>query len=90
MFLYVLLCCVGVVHCYGNGQVSAVCQSMTPKHAPYSVQTTTAPFTVTANKATFKEGDQITGEADSAAICFEYKLVLPHEVAVVDNLNRSV
>ncbi|XP_059380150.1 putative ferric-chelate reductase 1 [Carassius carassius] len=59
MFLYVLLCCVGVVHCYGNGRVSSVCGSMMPNHGS-NAQTSTAPFTVTADKITFKEGDQIT------------------------------
>lgn len=61
MLLYVLLCCVGVVHCYGHGRVSGVCGSMTPSHGA-NAQTSTAPFTVTADKTTFKEGDQITGE----------------------------
>uniref|UniRef100_A0A8C2K5Z9 Wu:fj05g07 n=1 Tax=Cyprinus carpio TaxID=7962 RepID=A0A8C2K5Z9_CYPCA len=60
MFLFVLLCCVGVVHCYGNGLVSSVCGTMTPKHGSNSAQTSAAPFTVTADKTTFKEGDQIT------------------------------
>ncbi|XP_058622044.1 putative ferric-chelate reductase 1 [Onychostoma macrolepis] len=60
MFLYVLLCCVGVVHCYGNGRVGAVCGSMTPGHGSNIAQSSSAPFTVTADKTTFKEGDQIT------------------------------
>ncbi|XP_026115172.1 putative ferric-chelate reductase 1 isoform X1 [Carassius auratus] len=60
MFLYVLFCCVGVVHCYGNGLVSVVCDSMTPIHRSYSAQSTTAPFSITTDKTTFKEGDQIT------------------------------
>ncbi|KAL0156473.1 hypothetical protein M9458_047719, partial [Cirrhinus mrigala] len=60
MFLYVLLCCVGVVHGYGNGAVGVVCDTMTPKHGSNTPQTGTAPFTVTADKTTFKEGDQIT------------------------------
>uniref|UniRef100_A0A671N3J0 Putative ferric-chelate reductase 1 n=1 Tax=Sinocyclocheilus anshuiensis TaxID=1608454 RepID=A0A671N3J0_9TELE len=59
MFLYGLLCCVGVVHCYGHGRVSEVCGSMTPNHGS-SAQTSTAPFNITADKTTFKEGDQIT------------------------------
>lgn len=62
MFLYVLLCCVGVVHCYSHGRVSGVCDTMTPNHGSNSAQTGPAPFTVTADKTTFKEGDQITGE----------------------------
>ncbi|XP_050953586.1 putative ferric-chelate reductase 1 [Labeo rohita] len=60
MFLYVLLCCVGVVHCYSHGRVSGVCDTMTPNHGSNSAQTGPAPFTVTADKTTFKEGDQIT------------------------------
>uniref|UniRef100_A0A8C2ACY6 Wu:fj05g07 n=1 Tax=Cyprinus carpio TaxID=7962 RepID=A0A8C2ACY6_CYPCA len=60
MFLYVLLCCVGVVHCYGHGRVSEVCGSMTPNHGSNSAQSSTAPFSITADKTTFKEGDQIT------------------------------
>uniref|UniRef100_A0A672L2X9 Amylo-alpha-1, 6-glucosidase, 4-alpha-glucanotransferase n=1 Tax=Sinocyclocheilus grahami TaxID=75366 RepID=A0A672L2X9_SINGR len=60
MFLYVLLCCVGVVRCYGNGLVSSVCGSMKPNHGSNSAQTSTAPFTVTADNTAFKEGDQIT------------------------------
>ncbi|XP_052399219.1 putative ferric-chelate reductase 1 isoform X1 [Carassius gibelio] len=60
MFLYVLLCCVGVVHCYGNGLVSAACDSMTPVHGGNSAQSTNAPFSITTDKTTFKEGDQIT------------------------------
>ncbi|XP_016134459.1 putative ferric-chelate reductase 1 [Sinocyclocheilus grahami] len=60
MFLYVLLCCVGVVHCYGHGRVSEVCGSMMPSHGSNSAQTSTAPFNITADKTTFKEGDQIT------------------------------
>ncbi len=61
MFLYVLLCCVGVVHCYGHGRVSSVCGSMTPSHGSNIAQSSIAPFTVTADNTTFKEGDQITG-----------------------------
>ncbi|XP_043082115.1 putative ferric-chelate reductase 1 isoform X2 [Puntigrus tetrazona] len=59
MFLYVLLCCVGVVCCYSSGYVSEVCGSMTPNHGS-SAQSGTAPFTVTADKTAFKAGDQIT------------------------------
>ncbi|KAK7123546.1 hypothetical protein R3I93_021847 [Phoxinus phoxinus] len=60
MFLYVLLACVGIVQCYPGGQVSRSCGSLMPTHAGASGQTSPSPFTVTAGKTTFKEGDEIT------------------------------
>ncbi|KAK7118563.1 hypothetical protein R3I94_022150 [Phoxinus phoxinus] len=60
MFLYVLLACVvGIVQCYSSGLVSGSCGSLMPGHGTIG-QTSTSPFTVTAGKTTFKEGDEIT------------------------------
>ncbi|XP_056105185.1 putative ferric-chelate reductase 1 [Rhinichthys klamathensis goyatoka] len=59
MFLYVLLACVGIAQCYPGGQVSGSCGSLMPVHGS-NAQTSNSPFTVTAGKTTFKEGDEIT------------------------------
>lgn len=65
MLLYVLLACVGIVQCYSGGLVSGSCGSLMPGHGTNG-QGSNSPFTVTAGKTTFKEGDEITGEAASA------------------------
>ncbi|NP_001083026.2 putative ferric-chelate reductase 1 precursor [Danio rerio] len=56
--LFILVLCVGLVQSYKNGLVSEVCDSMMPNHGA-NAQTSSPPFTVTADKTTFKEGDQI-------------------------------
>ncbi|KAL1248469.1 hypothetical protein QQF64_021787 [Cirrhinus molitorella] len=85
MFLYVLVCCVGVVHCYGNGAVSEVCGSMTPRHGA-DAQTTTAPFTVTADKTTFKEGDQITVTLNGQSNQFEGFMLQARQVGATTSI----
>nr|A4QP81.1 RecName: Full=Putative ferric-chelate reductase 1 [Danio rerio]AAI39693.1 Zgc:163022 protein [Danio rerio] len=57
--LFVLVSCFGLVQSYKNGLVSSVCGSMMPNHGA-NAQISSPPFTVTADKTTFKEGDQIT------------------------------
>jgi len=60
MFLYILLACVGIVQCFPNGQVNGSCGSLMPVHgSSNNAQTSDPPFNVTADKTTFKEGDEI-------------------------------
>ncbi|XP_030623462.1 putative ferric-chelate reductase 1 [Chanos chanos] len=55
-----LLACVRVAEFYPSGAVGASCGSMTPVHRSYSSQGTTAPYTVTADRDSFMNGDEIT------------------------------
>ncbi|TRY95822.1 hypothetical protein DNTS_022041 [Danionella cerebrum] len=59
MWLFVVLSCVGIVDGYADGSVSSVCGTMMPNHG-VPAQSSTPPFSVTAGKSTFKEGDVIT------------------------------
>ncbi|MGH0153007.1 UNVERIFIED_CONTAM: hypothetical protein FKN15_047323 [Acipenser sinensis] len=60
-FLFLLISCnfMGVSG-YPNGLVTDSCSSMTPQHGGANAQTSAAPFSVTASKATYSPGDQIT------------------------------
>ncbi|XP_051971099.1 putative ferric-chelate reductase 1 [Xyrauchen texanus] len=60
LVLILLSACVGVVQSYKSGQVSGVCDSMTPRHSTHTAQTSTSPFTVTADKNIFTDGEEIT------------------------------
>ncbi|XP_060778700.1 putative ferric-chelate reductase 1 isoform X2 [Neoarius graeffei] len=60
MWLYVvLLGCVWVCESFRNGQVSSSCSNMIPSHGTVA-QTSAAPYTVTADSSSYKEGDTIT------------------------------
>ncbi|KAF7709011.1 hypothetical protein HF521_018068 [Silurus meridionalis] len=60
MWLYlVLLSCVWRCESYPNGKVSSSCDNMLPSHGS-GAQTSAAPYTVTADKSSYKEGDTIT------------------------------
>ncbi|XP_043082116.1 putative ferric-chelate reductase 1 [Puntigrus tetrazona] len=81
MFLHVLLCSVGVVQSYRDGLNSPACESLTPDLRSDSPQSGTAPFTVTADKTTFKEGDQITVSLNNqSADQFKEFLLQAHQV----------
>ncbi|XP_041125824.1 putative ferric-chelate reductase 1 [Polyodon spathula] len=60
-FFFLLISCnfMGVSG-YPNGLVTESCSSMTPIHGGANAQTSAAPFSVTASKATYSPGDQIT------------------------------
>ncbi|KAK1164038.1 putative ferric-chelate reductase 1 [Acipenser oxyrinchus oxyrinchus] len=60
-FFFLLISCnfMGVSG-YPNGLVTDSCSSMTPQHGGANAQTSAAPFSVTASKATYSPGDQIT------------------------------
>ncbi|XP_048031022.1 putative ferric-chelate reductase 1 [Megalobrama amblycephala] len=79
MFLYVLLSCVGIVQCFPNGQVSQVCGSLVPSHGS-SAQSISSPYTVTADKTTFKDGDEITVSLSSKSDYFEGFMLQANEV----------
>ncbi|XP_062848356.1 putative ferric-chelate reductase 1 [Trichomycterus rosablanca] len=60
MWVYLLLLlCVGVCDSYPNGKVEASCGDMVPSHG-VNAQTSTAPYTVTADKSSYMYGDTIT------------------------------
>ncbi|XP_067234854.1 putative ferric-chelate reductase 1, partial [Chanodichthys erythropterus] len=80
MFLCVLLSCVGIVQCYRSGQVSAACGSMTPGHGTNSAQSSSAPYTVTANRTTFIEGDEITVSLSAQSGDFEGFLLRANQI----------
>ncbi|XP_033883482.3 putative ferric-chelate reductase 1 [Acipenser ruthenus] len=60
-FFFLLISCnfMGVSG-YPSGLVTDSCSSMTPQHGGTNAQTSAAPFSVTASKATYSPGDQIT------------------------------
>ncbi|ROL48119.1 Ferric-chelate reductase 1 [Anabarilius grahami] len=80
MFLYVLLSCVGIVQCFRTGQVSGACGSMTPGHGSNSAQSSSAPYTVTANRTTFIEGDEITVSLSAQSGDFEGFLLRANQI----------
>ncbi|XP_045066240.1 putative ferric-chelate reductase 1 [Coregonus clupeaformis] len=53
-----LACVLRVVRCYSSGKVTGACDNMTPQHKP-GAQQSTAPFRVTTDRISFKEGDEI-------------------------------
>ncbi|KAB5587239.1 hypothetical protein PHYPO_G00010920 [Pangasianodon hypophthalmus] len=60
MWLYlVLLGCLRVCESYPGGKVSSSCDNMLPSHGTVA-QTSAAPYTVTVDSSTYKEGDTIT------------------------------
>ncbi|XP_023855951.1 putative ferric-chelate reductase 1 isoform X2 [Salvelinus sp. IW2-2015] len=48
-----------VVRCYSSGEVTDACDDMAPQHF-VTAQQSPAPFFVTADRSSFKEGDEIT------------------------------
>lgn len=63
----VLLVCGGLLllpaaRGFSSGLVSAACDSMTPSHSGAAPQSTPPPFSVTADGATYQDGDTITGK----------------------------
>uniref|UniRef100_A0A4W5JGF0 Zgc:163022 n=1 Tax=Hucho hucho TaxID=62062 RepID=A0A4W5JGF0_9TELE len=59
IFLIVLLPCVlRSVRCYSSGKVTGACVHMTPQHTK-GAQQSLAPFSVTTDRFSFKEGDEI-------------------------------
>ncbi|XP_078147573.1 putative ferric-chelate reductase 1 isoform X2 [Centroberyx gerrardi] len=56
-----LLACVApAVRCYSSGQVTGSCDDMLPRHSGNSPQTNPAPFTVTADRSSYRDGEEIT------------------------------
>ncbi|XP_078515386.1 putative ferric-chelate reductase 1 [Lissotriton helveticus] len=49
-----------MIHCYPNGQVAEVCDSLLPNHGGSIPQTSQAPYTITVSSTIFSPGDQIT------------------------------
>ncbi|XP_029473321.1 putative defense protein Hdd11 isoform X2 [Rhinatrema bivittatum] len=47
------------IFAYGNGRVEAACSNMEPQHGT-TAQTSPAPYNITVNQLTCKEGDRIT------------------------------
>ncbi|KAM4606570.1 putative ferric-chelate reductase 1 [Polymixia lowei] len=59
--VFLLVCVVApVARCYSSGQVTASCDDLRPHHPGSSPQTNPAPFTVTADRRIYKNGDEIT------------------------------
>uniref|UniRef100_A0A674AW71 Zgc:163022 n=2 Tax=Salmo trutta TaxID=8032 RepID=A0A674AW71_SALTR len=59
IFIIVLLACVlRAVRCYSSGKVIGACDNMTPQHKK-GAQQSLAPFSVTTDRFSFKEGDEI-------------------------------
>ncbi|XP_053325887.1 putative ferric-chelate reductase 1 [Spea bombifrons] len=48
------------VTCYSSGLVNVACETMTPRHASNSPQTSEPPYTVSASNYSFSPGDHIT------------------------------
>ncbi|KAM9402026.1 putative ferric-chelate reductase 1 [Salvelinus alpinus] len=59
IFIIVLLACyLRAVQCYSSGKVTGACDNMTPQHKN-GAQQRPAPFSVTTDRFSFKEGDEI-------------------------------
>ncbi|XP_039526368.1 putative ferric-chelate reductase 1 [Pimephales promelas] len=83
MFLYILLACFGIVQCYPNGLVSESCGSLMPVHGS-NAQTSVPPFTVTVDKTTFKEGDEITVSLNAPSENFEGFMLQANLVGLIN------
>lgn len=58
LFSSVSVCCLVPVHCYANGKVTEVCDSMEPHHRG-SGETTPSPYCLDVNTTTFSPLDSI-------------------------------
>ncbi|XP_029554459.1 putative ferric-chelate reductase 1 isoform X2 [Salmo trutta] len=58
-YILIIACVLRVVRCYSSGEVTEACDDMAPQHF-VTAQTSPAPFSVTADRSSFKEGDEIT------------------------------
>ncbi|XP_055008058.1 putative ferric-chelate reductase 1 isoform X2 [Boleophthalmus pectinirostris] len=59
--------------CYPNGSVSISCESMIPVHLPYTANSSSPPYTLSASADTYRPGDSITVtlEVQDATLYFE-------------------
>lgn len=70
IFIIVLLaCCLWPVRCYSSGKVTGACDNMTPQHKK-GAQQSPAPFSVTTDRFSFKEGDEIIGETSCSFLYY--------------------
>lgn len=70
IFIIVLLACVlRAVRCYSSGKVTGACDNMTPQHKKVAQQSP-APFSVTTDRFSFKEGDEIIGETSCSFLYY--------------------
>nr|XP_029481808.1 putative ferric-chelate reductase 1 isoform X2 [Oncorhynchus nerka] len=58
-YILIIACVLRVVRCYSSGEVTEACDEMAPQHF-VTAQQSPAPFSVTADRSSFKEGDEIT------------------------------
>uniref|UniRef100_A0A4W5M1C3 Zgc:163022 n=1 Tax=Hucho hucho TaxID=62062 RepID=A0A4W5M1C3_9TELE len=58
-YILIIVCVLRVVRCYSSGEVTEACDNMTPQHF-VAAQRSPAPFSVTSDRSSFKEGDEIT------------------------------
>ncbi|XP_024230438.1 putative ferric-chelate reductase 1 isoform X2 [Oncorhynchus tshawytscha] len=58
-YILIIACVLRVVRCYSSGEVTEACDDMAPQHF-VTAQQSPAPFSVTADRSSFKEGDEIT------------------------------
>uniref|UniRef100_A0A668AUE6 Uncharacterized protein n=1 Tax=Myripristis murdjan TaxID=586833 RepID=A0A668AUE6_9TELE len=55
-----LLCAAPAARCYSSGQVTGSCADLRPHHSGISPQTNPAPFTVTADRSRYRDGEEVT------------------------------
>ncbi|XP_020364697.1 putative ferric-chelate reductase 1 [Oncorhynchus kisutch] len=58
-YILIIASVLRVVRCYSSGEVTEACEDMAPQHF-VTAQQSPAPFSVTADRSSFKEGDEIT------------------------------
>ncbi|XP_035597563.1 putative ferric-chelate reductase 1 isoform X2 [Oncorhynchus keta] len=58
-YILIIACVLRAVRCYSSGEVTEACDDMAPQHF-VTAQQSPAPFSVTADRSSFKEGDEIT------------------------------
>ncbi|KAK6484194.1 putative ferric-chelate reductase 1 [Huso huso] len=80
-FFFLLISCnfMGVSG-YPSGLVTDSCSSMTPQHGGTNAQTSAAPFSVTASKATYSPGDQITVTLQAKSNTFQGFLLQARQI----------
>uniref|UniRef100_A0A8C7NYS9 Ferric-chelate reductase 1 n=1 Tax=Oncorhynchus mykiss TaxID=8022 RepID=A0A8C7NYS9_ONCMY len=80
IFIIVLLACVlRAVRCYSSGKVTGACDNMTPQHKKVAQQSP-APFSVTTDRFSFKEGDEIIVRLLAASTPFTGFMLQAREV----------
>uniref|UniRef100_A0A8C8D697 Ferric-chelate reductase 1 n=1 Tax=Oncorhynchus tshawytscha TaxID=74940 RepID=A0A8C8D697_ONCTS len=80
IFIIVLLACVlRAVRCYSSGKVTGACDNMTPQHKK-GAQQSPAPFSVTTDRFSFKEGDEIIVKLLAASTPFTGFMLQAREV----------